>query len=31
VRDVVQERPDAAAWLAAWRLDLDDIRAEIAQ
>src|SRR5439155_12782814 len=31
VRDVVQKRPDPAARLAAWGLDLDDIRPEITE
>jgi len=31
VRDVVQKRPDPAARLAAWGLDLDDIRSEITE
>jgi len=31
VRDVVDERPDAAARLATRRLDLDDLGAEITE
>src|SRR5215472_14782302 len=31
VRAIVEEGADMAAWLAAWRLDLDDIGTQITQ